>query len=111
MNENILTTTKKMLGLDSTDTSFDVDILLAINSAVSSLAQLGVAAAQGVDVTSATTYSSISTSRILIQMVKPYIYIKTRLLFDPPSSAVQTSLENQLTELEWRLYTWADLED
>lgn len=109
MNENILTTTKKMLGLSSTDSSFNDDILVCINSSVANLSQLGVAIEEGIEVTSNTTYNNITTNTVLISMIKPFIYIQTRLLFDPPSSSsVMESLKSQLKELEWRLYTWRD---
>ena len=105
MTDNILDTTKHMLGIPSTDTAFDVDILVGINSAFMNLNQVGV----GPDATfsiedNTKTWEDFLEDPTKYQAVKSYIYLKTKLLFDPPASSfVLASMERQIVELEWRL--------
>lgn len=109
MNENILNVTKKLLGLSEEDESFDTDIIIGINSAVATLAQLGATSVNNITVSEDTEYEDLVSNEVVLNMVKQYIYMKTRLAFDPPNSAVQSSFESQIRELEWRIYTWSEL--
>ena len=106
MADSILTTTKKLLGFDADYTEFDLDIITHINSVLFSLNQLGVGPSDGfiVEDETATWDQFIGTDKIA--SVKSYIYIKVRLLFDPPSTSfAQASFQKQADELEWRLNT------
>jgi hypothetical protein len=105
MEPSILKTIKRMLGLDPEDETFDVDILVLINAALMSLQQLGVGPAEGFSVTSANElWSDFMTDDRLYQGIREYIYLKVRLVFDPPSSSsVADALKKNLDELEWRL--------
>lgn len=105
MEPSILKTVKRMLGLDPEDETFDVDILVLINAAFMSLQQLGVGPAEGFSVTSANElWSDFMADDRLYQGVREYIYLKVRLVFDPPSSSsVADALKKNLDELEWRL--------
>lgn len=110
MADNVLITTKKMLGLSEDDTSFDVDVLLSINSAMSNLTQLGVNSIAGIEITDSTTYDDITSNITIRNYAKSYLYLKTRLLFDPPSSSfVLESIKAQVAELEWRICTWQEI--
>ena len=105
MNDSILNTTKKVLGLDPDYTAFDTDITIHINSVFSTLQQLGVGppdsfAISGVE----ETWSQFIGGSKNINAVKTYVYLRVRLLFDPPATSFTiASMERQATELEWRL--------
>ena len=108
--DSILTTIKKMLGITEEYTQFDTDITIHINSIISILSQIGVGPATGFIVVDKTNKWSdwLSTSTDL-ESVKTYIYLRVRLIFDPPTnSAVTKSYEQTIKELEWRLLTLTD---
>ena len=110
MNDSILTTIKKLLGIGEDDTSFDMDIIVHINMAINVLLQLGVGPATGFAITGATeTWSDYISDMSKLEMVKSYIYLKVRLIFDPPSSSrVIESYENMIKELDFRLNVQVD---
>lgn len=106
MNESILTSVKKALGIAESDTSFDVDIILHINSVFIILNQLGVGPASyfSIEDSSATWDSFLTGESENLNLVKSYMYLRVRLLFDPPSSSyVLESFKRQSDEFEWRL--------
>lgn len=110
MEESILNTIKKMLGLDPTYTVFDTDIIVAINSALMALMQIGIGPKNGFKIKSSDdTWDSIICGSTNLESVKTYVYIKTRLLFDPPSnSSVTEALKATASEIEWRLNVEAE---
>lgn len=103
--ESILTSIKKLLGIQAEYTHFDIDILIHINTAFATLNQIGIGPEFGFIIADDTaTWDEYITSCNL-NMVRTYIYLKVRLLFDPPSSGVLTdSINRMISELEWRLY-------
>lgn len=105
MPDSILTTTKKILGIDEAYTAFDVDIITHINSVFSTLHQLGLGPIDGFYIEGADeTWDVFLDNDPRINSVKSYMYIRVRLLFDPPSTShLITSLQEQARELEWRL--------
>lgn len=110
--ESILTSIKKMLGVDENYDHFDPDIIMHINSALMVLTQLGVGPEDGFmiedDTTTWTDYIPEITAAKL-NLVKSYIYLKVRLLFDPPlSSSVIESINRQIAEFEFRLNVAVD---
>ena len=103
--ESILTSIKKLLGIDEEYTQFDNDIIMHINTVFLNLTQLGVGPEEGflIEDDSATWDDFIGDSNQL-QAVKTYVYLKVKLLFDPPlSSSVIESINRIISELEWRL--------
>lgn len=108
--DSILQTIKKMLGPDVSCTVFDADIIIHINSALSTLNQLGVGPSEGFAITDETaTWSDFISDKKNIEFVKSYVYLKVRLVFDPPSSsAVLAAIEKQISELEWRINVAVD---
>lgn len=110
MNENVLETIKAMLGLDTTDTTgFEEDILVGINSSIGVLNQLGVCESD-VLVDEDTEWSAITEEPTLLGMAKNLIYMKTRLIFDPPTNSfIVSAYENQINELTWRIQVQVDL--
>lgn len=110
MEESILVSIKKLLGIDSEYTHFDTDIIMHINSVLSVLTQLGVGPSGGfvIEDSNALWTDFLSSARD-IEMVKSYIYLKVRLLFDPPtSSAAMESAKQLISELEWRINVAVD---
>ena len=110
MNESILTSIKKMLGITEEYTHFDQDIIIHINTVLMILHQLGVGPEEGFAITdSYETWSDFLDDNKNIEAVKTYVYLKVRLLFDPPlSSAVTESINKSINELEWRLNVAVD---
>ena len=105
MEDSILNTIKHMLGLDESYDAFDVDVITMINSVMLNLCQLGIGPSTGFVLTddSQTWSELIGTDKNLLA-VQAYVYLKTRLLFDPPSSSfVADAMTKQIAELEWRL--------
>lgn len=103
--DSILTSIKKLLGIESDYTQFDSDIIIHINTALMALNQLGVGAVTGFKITGSTetwlNYLGVETN---IEAVKSYIYLKVRLAFDPPSTSfVIEAIERQISEIEWRI--------
>ena len=105
MSNSILTSTKKILGIDDDYTAFDLDIITHINSAFVTLTQLGIGPTNGFMIEDATTtWDAFLGSDIRLNSVKSYVYMRVRLLFDPPTTSyLITALNEQLKELEWRL--------
>lgn len=106
MNESILETIKKMLGLDKDYLAFDTDIIVDINSTFLTLAQLGVGGDEPFNITGyeETWRDFLGDDIIKFQAVQTYIYLKVRLLFDPPNSGVlHEAMERLIKETEWRL--------
>lgn len=103
--ESILTSIKKMLGIDEDYEHFDVDVIIHINSVLMVLNQLGVGPAEGFIIKDKNdNWEDFLGDKMTIGAVKTYTYLKVKLLFDPPlSSAVIESYNRQISELEWRL--------
>ncbi len=108
--ESILASTKKLLGIAKEYEQFDADIIIHINSAFMVLNQLGVGPKEGFSIKdNASNWTEFITDKNKIEAVKSYIYLKVRVLFDPPqSSAVMESMNRQISELEWRLNVAVD---
>lgn len=108
--ESILTSVKKMLGIDESYEHFDIDIIMHINTAFMTLQQIGVGPSEGFFIEDdTTTWADYLPEFTNFQAVKTYIYLKVRLVFDPPtSSAVMESINRQISELEWRLNVAAE---
>jgi hypothetical protein len=102
---SILESTKKVLGLTEDYTVFDEDVLMHINSAFATLHQLGLGPAEGFSIEdSNTTWDAFLSNDPRLNSVKSYIYLRVRLLFDPPTTSyLVEAIQKQLTELEWRL--------
>ena len=107
MEESILISIKKLLGISGEDTSFDLDIIFAINSSLSVLTQIGIGPREGLRVTDvSTTWVSFVPDEPKWSLVKDYVYMKSRLLFDPPTNAtILQSLKDGIAESEYRLKT------
>lgn len=110
LKEKIFDSIKALLGPDAPYEVYDQDILIHINSVISVLTQLGVGPATGYLVTKETTWADfLGADSTRLNMVRTYIYLKVRMLFDPPTSSyVMTAYQDQCKELEWRLNVAVD---
>ena len=110
MNESILDSVKKILGIPSEYDVFDLDLVMHINSIINILAQIGIGPADGYSITDNTaTWADFLGDTRGVEMIKTYIALRVRLIFDPPtSSAVMEALKAQIQELEWRLNIQAE---
>ena len=109
--ESILTSIKKLLGIAEEYEHFDNDIIMHINSVFMILTQLGVGPSKGFMITdsSASWDDFLPEGGEKLQAVKIDMYMKVRLMFDPPtSSAVMESMNRMINELEWRLNVVVD---
>lgn len=107
----ILKDVKQVLGVDAEDHSFDVDIMMHINSALMILRQTGALPSGSRIIDDSTTWDELFPPANGLWAVQSYIYLRCRILFDPPSNSfVQTAIEKQLSELEWRLNVFAESE-
>ena len=112
--ESILTSIKKLLGIAEEYEHFDNDIIMHINSVFMILTQLGVGPSKGFMITDSYAYwdDFLPEDSEKLQAVKTYMYMKVRLMFDPPtSSAVMESMNRTISELEWRLNVAVDPKD
>ena len=109
-NSSILVSIKKLLNVEETDGSFDTDIGMLINNEFMTLHQLGIGPDEGFSITDADTkWADFSSDKTLIETVKTYVYMKVRMIFDPPaSSVVADAFNSQIRELEWRLNIQAE---
>lgn len=109
--ESILTSIKKLLGIAEDDTHFDHDIILHINSAFAILCQLGVGPVTGFRISDKTTIwdDYLGDSVLTLDEVKDYIFLKVKLVFDPPTvGGVLEMMKETIQEYEWRLNVTVD---
>ena len=105
LEESILNCIKRMLGPSYDDNSFDTDIIIHINSTFTTLRQLGVGPEKGYRISSSDNkWSEFVRDEEMLDSVKTYIYLKVKLVFDPPlNGTLYDAFERQTKELEWRL--------
>lgn len=109
MNDSILSSIKKMLGLPEEYDAFDLDIITHINSVFTILAQIGVGPSNGFMIEDKTAVWTDFIQDIgVYQLVKSYMVLKVRLLFDPPMSSAVECYKTQANEYEWRLKIMAE---
>ena len=111
--ESILVYVKRLLGIQSDYNHFDPDIIYGINAAFAVLTQLGVGPAEGFMISDDTSkWSDFVTDKSRLSLIKEYVCLRTRLLFDPPSSsALIDAMNKTVAEYEWRLYVASDGDD
>lgn len=105
---SILGSVKKLLGSDD---YFDVDLIIHINSVFSELQQIGVGPENGFEIEDdQTEWSEYTENRKIMNMVKTYMVLKVRLVFDisTASSYMIETWKQECQRLEWRLQTECD---
>ena len=106
MEESILVSIKKLIGLAPEDTSFDIDLITHINSAIDVL--LEVADGFYLD-DEDKTWDDMLPSSAKLQLVKSYLYLKVKKWFDPPQNGTtMQALDSSIAELEWRINVTVD---
>lgn len=108
--ESILTSIKKLLGIHEDYEHFDTDIIMNINSAFMDLRLLGVGPTEGFSIEDeGAVWTDFLGDATDLEGVKMYIYLKVKLIFDPPqSSAVLSKYDEKIRELEWKLNVTVD---
>ena len=110
MTDRILESVKKVLGIAPEYLVFDQDIVMHINSAFSVLHQLGVGPDEPFIIEDETaTWSEFLGTERGVNSVKSYVYLRVRLLFDPPATSFALgAMEKQIEELGWRISTYME---
>jgi hypothetical protein len=107
----ILASTKELLGVPSTVTEFDTQLVVYINMVLTTLSQIGIGSSSDVyqiTLTEGDLEEFLPDSTDIYGVVQMYIYTKVRLQFDPPATAfVLAALQASIAEYEWRLQTYA----
>ena len=110
MQDSILMTIRKLVCGDPYADHFDTDLLVHINACFSILNQLGVGPESGFVVTDETqSWSSYIADNYILNMVKTYVTLKVKKIFDPPlTSSVLEAMDKEISQLEWRLNVAVD---
>lgn len=109
--DSILTSIKKLLGIAEECADFDMDLIIHINSVLMILTQLGVGPEKGFTIKDSRDLweDFLEDDLSKLEAVRTFVYLKVRLIFDPPSnSAVIESINRTISELEWRLNVAAE---
>ena len=108
VNESILVSILNLLGIESSVTAFDDEVTMHINSVFSELCQLGVGPEQAYSITDRDDLWTDFVTDVDLNMVKSYMWLEVRLMFDPPTASLLMALERKRDEYEWRLNVAAD---
>lgn len=110
MDDSILDSVKSEAGVIADDGAFDDELILYINTAFMTLRQVGVGPENPFIISdNSAVWSDFTDDMAILPMVKAYVGLKVRLLFDPPtSSSLATAIQNSVAEYEWRLNLEAD---
>lgn len=113
MATSILTSVKKNLGLAEDYTAFDADILMHINTVLAILGDLGIGPEAGFYVEDVeTTWEDYLGTDLRLSSVKTYVFLRVRLIFDPPGTSFHIeSINKQIEELEWRISVYRETRD
>ena len=108
--ESILTSVKKLLGIAEEYTQFDTDIIIHINTIFMALQQMGIGPDDGFSITDENDlWTDFMEDSILLNSVKTYMYLRVKLLFDPPlTSSTVDSFNKLISELEFRMNSKAE---
>lgn len=109
--ESILLSVKDFIGPTVDNTDFDTSIIVQINTALSILTQLGVGPPEGFSVEGEfETWSDFMKDDPRLNMVKTFVQLKAKLIFDPPSnSSILESYNQTIKEIESRI-TYIDMD-
>jgi len=110
MSDSILASVKKNRGLTESYEVFDPDIIMAINTAFSTLTQLGCGPKAGFRITGYDEeWDDFLQNDLRLEMVKTYVDMRVHIIFDPPQvGAVMSALQENIKELEWRINVAVD---
>lgn len=109
MDDSILVTVKKILGISADDYSFDTDLFMHINSVFTIIFQLGFGDSQFVIKDPYETWSNFLKDEQNLELIKSYTAMKVRMLFDPPTiSSVAEAYKSAISEMEFRISVAVD---
>lgn len=113
MDDSILNSVKKILGIAADYDAFDTDIIIHINTVFSTLNQLGLGPTDGFMIEDdSAVWEDFLLGDMRLNHVKTYAYLRVRVLFDPPTAGFTlTALQEQIKELEWRLSVFREVQD
>ena len=96
---SILDSIKELVLGNSEDTSFDASLTLHINSALSIVNKLGVGPDDYKITSKDNTWNEFLLDRDDLEMVKTNVYLRVRLMFDPPqNSFLVSAIKDQIAE-------------
>ena len=100
------------MGIEIEETAFDNDIIVLINSSLATLVQIGIGPVTGYAISGQNeTWKDFLGDDLRLESVKTYVYLKVRIIFDPPaSSAILDAYKEQIREFEWRNFAVKDLD-
>lgn len=103
--DNILVSIKKLLGIDASYEPFNTDVIIHINTYLGVLNELGIGVEGYKVVDGSETWSAfLEGSNVSMEEAKTYVYLRIRMVFDPPTSGIHTNaFEKQIEELGWRM--------
>lgn len=106
---SILNDVKHILGLLPEQTAFDQDLILLINAQFADLHQIGAGPVEGYEITGPDNQWTEFIKDVRFNSVKSYVFLKVKLMFDPPPSGFATAaMERQIQELTFRINTVSD---
>ena len=110
MEESILNYVKDASGVNIDDSAFDGELVMHINAVFMILRQIGVGPETPFFIEDdSSTWDEFTKDEMLLPMIRSYVTLKVRLLFDPPaSSALMEAINSTIAEYEWRLQVEAD---
>lgn len=109
MEQSILNSIKKVLGIAPDYVAFDEDVMMFTNTAFSNLTQLGAGPPVFRIEDDTAEWSEFSEDDVLTDMVKTYVWLQVKMLFDPPNTGyLVTASQEQLNRLEWRINTYRE---
>lgn len=105
MTESILDSIKGLCNMEPDYTEFDKEMVLYINSELAVLNQIGIGPAAGLQIEdSIAVWDDLLEGEMRLNMVKTYMGLKVRLVFDPPQTGPLTAaIEKQADMLLWRI--------
>jgi len=104
MEDSILKSVRKNIGLGEDNTDFDSDLIDHINSVFDILYQVGIGPRKRFYIEDDSTTWDEYLPNGGPYSVKSYIYLKVRMMFDPPSnSSLYAEIDKRIDEFEWRL--------
>lgn len=109
MEESILTSIKKLLGIPESYDAFDLDIIINVNTVFVILYELGIGDSAFSISDSTAVWGDFLKDAKNLELVKTYVYLKVRLMFDPPTStAAIQAIKDLISELEFRINILVD---
>lgn len=104
LDRSILEDILSLLDTPNADNAFKDEVMIFINSVFPILTQLGIGPSEGFQITGfKETWSDFLGDDKGLAGIRQYIFMKVKLVFDPPqSSFVLDAFNKMISEYEWR---------